>query len=149
LVEIEELTKAPLSQSKVPARPLPGISEPTDSQSTSVVAPKPSSALSKPPLLQPSSSDSISTLEIETEKYNNDTVSRLEAAAMKEKVITASSENTVVDIPSSKIQFVTPSFGSDSETLGDNNKRNGSKKSPGSFSAETALEESTISPTER
>ena len=130
---------------------------PGPSQRTSVLAPKPSSALSKPPLLQPSSDETVSTLELGTEKQESETVSRLEAAAMKEKVIKASAENATIEVPvgtesteSSKIQFINPSFGSDSETgSGSNNSNDALQKSPGSFSAETALESSVISPTER
>lgn len=157
MVEIEELAKPGLNQSSIPARSLPGMPVSAPSQRTSVLAPKPSSALSNPPLLPQSSSDDMSSLELGTEKPESKTVSRLEAAAMKEKVIKKSSENTTVDVPAgieaakpSKVQFINPSFGNYSETgSGSNNGNNGSQKSPGSFSAETALEESTISPTER
>jgi hypothetical protein len=149
LVELEQLRNATDEQKSIPERSLPGTYVASPLKQTSVVAPQPSS-VAHAPMVQPSSSDSVSSLELGPEQSGSRTVSRLEAAAMKEKVI-KSSGNVAFDTPgdatssTSKIQFATPSFGN-SSSPSDNNL---SDKSPGSFSAETALEESVLSPTER
>jgi hypothetical protein len=97
---------------------------------------------------EPSSSDSVSTLELAGNEERNP-VSRLEAAAMKEKMIKSSSKTADGDSRDEpRIQYIAPAFDSSNSESSQESENNESTKSLGSFSAETAREESIISPTE-
>jgi len=151
LVEIELLAKAPAQLSSVPGRALPGaIANPSPLRQTDVVAPKPKPKPSATPFAAPipsSSSDSLSSLEIDGESGGSDTVSRLEAAARNTNVGTSSSDDIGVGSDAlSKIAFVTPSFAPPSETSA-GSASTGSEEMPGSFPSETPREESALSPT--
>ena len=91
----------------------------------------------RPTPLHPDSSDSLDTLEISIEHDENSVVAALESAAER-----ASTASALTDSMKSKTSMASPN--QSEYTVNDS-----LRKSHGSFSADSALDESTISPMER
>jgi hypothetical protein len=96
LVEITHLTKGETKPTDIPSRALPGSPEPEPM----IIAPKPSANYKVSSVLDQQASEKLSNYSLESGKDEEDsTVSRLEAAANKEKIIKSGDADPITVAP--------------------------------------------------